>query len=93
VYSSCVWACEVALDIMKVAGAETIDTNDLEGHEGSRLHRAGGRSAQHESDRIWCSLQEGSAKLSSGRPAAFTPRGRDVSSCHRKAARISRSPR
>ena len=52
VYSSCIGACEVALDIMKVAGAETIDTNDLEGHEGSRLHRAGGRSAQHESDRI-----------------------------------------
>jgi hypothetical protein len=29
---------------MKVAGAETMDTNDLEGHEGSWVHRAAAAS-------------------------------------------------
>ena len=52
VYSSCCGHACRALDIMRVAGAEPIKIEGLEGHALFRLRRASGRSAVHECDRI-----------------------------------------
>lgn len=52
-YSSYFWTHECAvLDIMKVASAEPIELDNLEGYAVIRLCRASGRSAEHEHDEI-----------------------------------------